>query len=75
MKVKITKKIIDYIKDNRDRFEFELPEEGEVWQVDDVKQYPNACNGEDVAELTKDEKWMRIPYSLIFKDIFKIIVK
>lgn len=75
MKVKITKKIIDYIKSNKERFEFDMPVEGEVWDVVKTAKYENACNGEPVAELQKDKKWMRIPLSLIFSDISKIIIK
>lgn len=74
MKVKITKKIINYIKNNKEHFDFVVPLEGQLWDVVETKTCENVGD-ESVAELQNADKSLRIPFSLIFSNITKIIIK
>ena len=67
MKVKINNKVIEYINENRNRFEFDSIRENEIWDIDYVTSFPNVNNGEPVVNLSREEDgaFMKIPEDLI----------
>ena len=68
MKIRITEKIVDYIMNNMEPFKDVMPVKSEVY---DVKKSAN----ENVGILESHGKKIEIPYSLMFSNITKIIIK
>jgi hypothetical protein len=68
MDIKIEQNIIDYINQNRSKYELPTPRVGEVWEIERIVKYPTACNGEPVIEMKRKTAWMRIPASLVFSE-------
>ncbi len=68
MKIRITEKIVDYIMNNMESFKDVMPVKGGVY---DVRESAN----ESVGVLESHGKDIELPYSLMFSNITKIIVK
>lgn len=68
MKIRITEKIVDYIMNNIESFKDVIPVKGEVY---DVRESANESVG--VLEIHGND--IELPYSLMFSNITKIIIK
>lgn len=68
MKIRITEKIVDYIMNNMESFKDVMPVKGEVY---DVRESANESVG--VLEIHGND--IELPYSLMFSNITKIIIK
>ena len=70
MDIEITQNIIDYIIDNRSRFEMDIPKLGEKWNVESITTYSGVNCGNPVVELSNDNKdWMVLPKELLYQQL------
>lgn len=64
--VHITQTIIDYINKNKEKFENDIPNPGDVWNVRKICTYPGVNNGKPVVEIENDKgAWMRLPLHVV----------
>lgn len=70
MDIEITQNIIDYIINNRSRFEMDIPKLGEKWNVESITTYSGVNCGNPVVELSNDNKdWMVLPKELLYQQL------
>lgn len=65
IKVRITQAAIDYAEGCKPFFELDIPKVGDVWNVKEIRTYPNVNDGNPVVELENSNgAWMRLPADL-----------